>query len=219
VLRVPGLRAASFAVPLVVILLVACSSGEDTSGTSRRSNTTTSTAPVKIAVGDVHIESAGPDVKLDAATQAAVLDATAEYVDAAIVGPLRDGKLGAGYPALFDGNVQAPATTNDREALTDLSVGKATDGYEATVTPVRIDGVADQVGKLLFVASTFQVNVQTTTGDGPVTISRAAELTFSPASGAWKVTGYRTLTARTPGTGPTTSTTAEAGAPTTKAAS
>jgi hypothetical protein len=219
VLRVPRLRATSLAVPLAVILLVACSSGEDTSGDSRRSSTTTSAAPVKVTVGEVHIESAGPDVKLDAATQTAVLDATTKYVDAAIVGPLRDGKLGAGYPALFDGNVQAPATTSDREALTDLSVGKATDGYEATVTPVRIDGVADQVGKLLFVASTLQVKVETTTAGGPLTISRSAEFTFSPASGSWKVTGYRTLTARTPATGPTTTTTAEAGAPATKGGS
>jgi hypothetical protein len=175
---------------------------------------------VKLALGDVHIESAGPDVKLDAATQKAVLDSTTKYVDAAIVAPLRDGKIGGAYAGLFDGNVQKPATSTDREVMTDLSVGKATDGYKATASPVRIEGVADQAGKLLYVATIFQVSVATTTGAGPVDITRAAELTFSPGFGTWKVTSYRALTTRKAAAGTTTTTaTRDGGTPTTKAKS
>ena len=216
-LRFPRTHTASLALPLVVsLLLAACSGGgDDASTTSRPKSTTTTSGPVKIALGDVHIESAGPDVKLDAPTQKAVLDSTTKYVDSAIVAPLRDGKLGKAYASLFDPNVQKAATTTDRETLTDLSVGKATKGYKTTVTPIRIEGIADQAGKLLYVASVFQVNATTTTAAGPVTISRVSELTFSPGFGQWKVTAYRTLTTRKAATKTTTTTAASSGGPST----
>jgi hypothetical protein len=215
-LRLPRPRTASLALPLVVTVLVAaCSSGGDESASSAsRETTTTTAAGAKVTVGEVHVQSAGPDVKLDPATGHALLDSTKKYVDAAVVAPLRDGKLGAAYAELFDGNVKAPANAADREALTDVSVGKATDGYKVTVAPVRIDAVADQSGKLLFAAATIQATSDTTTAAGPLKIARATELTFSPAFGSWKVTAYRAVASRQAAAG-TTTTTAEAGGATT----
>lgn len=215
----PRLRTASLALPLAFSLVVAACSGgggDKSSSTTRRATTTTTVAPVAITLGGAHVESAGPDVKLDARTQQAILAATKNYVAGAILGPLRSGRIGAAYVGLFDGNVQRQARTTDREALTDITVGKASKGFTTKVTPVRIEGVADQAGKVLYLASIFQVHTTTTTPSGPVSINRAVELTFMPEPRKWKVTAYRALTTRKSAAGTTTTTARSGSTPTTK---
>jgi hypothetical protein len=164
----------------------------------------------------VHIESAGPPVKIDAKTEQALVGLTKKYIDSAIVGPLRAGKIGAAYPGLFDGNVRTAARTTDREALTDITVGRAPKGYTMKVTPVRIEGIADQAGKVLYLATIFQVNTATTTAGGPVNINRSVELTFAPEFGPWKITAYRALTTRKAAAGTTTTSASSGSTPTTK---
>jgi hypothetical protein len=201
-------RSAVFVAPVVAaVVLTACSSGggKKAAPTTVPKSTTTTTQ-AKLRVGTVHVESAGPDAKVDSATQRAVMTAAQQYVNSAVLGPLRTGALSPVYGTLFDAHVKAPATTTDEAALTDAQVGKATKGYRATFTPVRIDAVADQGGHVFYVAATVRTIVDSTTATGPVRISRTAELTFAPAGKTWKVTAYRVVVTRQARAGTTTTT-------------
>ncbi len=190
-------------------LLVACSGGAKK---SKPHTTTTTTAPPNVALtkGDVHVESAGPDTTIDDATQQAILGAAQRYVDAAVLSPLQQGRVGDGFDALFDAGVKNAATGPDRATLTDDGIGKATKPLDATASPVRIDGLADQGGKLLYLGTTFLLTVDTVTTDGPLRLFRNVELTFAPAFGKWFVTAYRVTVVRT-APNATTSSTARGG--------
>jgi hypothetical protein len=77
---------------------------------------------------------------------------------------------------------------------------------------VRIDALADKDGRVLFVATSFDLDVRTRSADGPVTLHRTNELTFAPVDASWLVTAYRVTVERdVPETGSTT-TTVSAGA-------
>jgi hypothetical protein len=191
-------RTAFFVAPaLAAVVLTACSSGgKHATATTTVPKSTTTTTLAKLRVGSVHVESAGPDAKVDAATQRAVMTASQQYVNTAVFAPLRTGAVNPVYLTLFDLHVRGPATTTDRAALTDAEVGKATKGYRALLSPVRIDAIADQGGHLLYVATSFRLLVDTTTATGPVQIVRSTELTFAPAGKTWKVTAYRVVATR-----------------------
>src|SRR5262249_55922084 len=131
-----------------------------------------------------------------------LLDASQSYVDDAILAPLEKGKLEAAYAKVFDLGVRGDATGRDRATLTEVRTGKLSGTVKATATPVRLDAMGDQTGKLVLVAATCGVDVSASGSSGPLKISRLAELTFAPEQGRWLVTAYRvgvkrTATART----------------------
>jgi hypothetical protein len=187
-------------------VLGACSGGgsDDKASSTTKKSSTTTTSPARFTVGAVHVESAGPDVKLDAKTQQGVVAIAQRYVDAAVVGPLRTGAVAKNYAGLFDLHVEKPATTSDREALTDASVGKATKGYSVRLSPVRIDALADQTGNVIYMSASFQTSARTTVPTGPMNISRSTELTLAREGPGWKVTAYRVVATRRAQTGTTT---------------
>lgn len=191
-------RSAFLVAPAVAaVVLTACSSGgKHATATTTVPKSTTTTTQATLRVGTVHVHSAGPDVKVDAATQRAVMRATQRYVNAAVFAPLRRGAVDPAYRTFFDAHVERPATTTDKAALTDAEVGKATKGYRATLTPVRIDALADQGGRLLYVATSFRLVADSTTAAGPVRIIRSTELTFAHEGKTWKVTAYRVIATR-----------------------
>jgi hypothetical protein len=199
--RFPRLRIAAVAAPLVPVLvalsLSACSGGGNDAHASKEPRTTTTTAQdIKLTVGPVHVESAGPDMTLDAAAQQDMVTLAQRYLDNAIVAPLRTGKLGGQYAALFDANVQKAATSTDRSALTEVDFGKSTAGVTATITPVRIDALADQSGKFLFLSAAFQVTAKAANDAGPANIVRSVELTYAPGPKGFAITAYRTTVKR-----------------------
>ena len=200
----------------VIALIVACavfaagcSGGKKASERNASANQPETTSS-PLAAGSTHIESVGPDVKLDAAAQAAVLAAAQKYVDTAVYAPLQTGQLGAGYDALFETGLRAEATGADASTLTDTGIGKV-DHYKETATPVAISGLADGSGKLLYLAASFRLDVEASTKAGDASSVRDVELTFAPQGNDWAVTGYRVKAKRAlPGS--TTTTTADAGA-------
>lgn len=187
----------------------ACSSGGSHNAAKASTAAGVSSKQSPLKVGSVDVESAGPSVSVDKSTQKAVLLASQQYVDAAIVAPLATGKLGSGYDALFDDGVRLGATTTDANTLTDAGVGQAT-SFTETPTPVAVSALADQSGALLYLATKFTVNVDATIASGPATIARTVELTFAPSGKNWTVTAYRVRTLRKLPTG-TTTTNANAG--------
>jgi hypothetical protein len=143
-------------------------------------------AGLTLELGDVDVQSAGPQATISKAVQQSVLDASQSYVDDAILAPLEDGKLDRDYAKLFDSAVRVPATGRDQGTVTEAGTGSVKP-VKATATKVRLDGMGDQTGKVVLVAATFGVDVS---GKG-VRIKRLTELTFANEKGEWVVTAYR----------------------------
>jgi hypothetical protein len=139
-----------------------------------------------LELGDVEVQSAGPPAQISKAVQQSVLDASQAYVDDAILGPLEDGKLDGDYAKLFDAEVRKAATGRDQATVTETRTGSIKPD-KATATKVRLDGLADQTGKVVLVAATFGVDVS----GKNATIKRLSELTFAEEQGEWVVTAYR----------------------------
>jgi hypothetical protein len=196
------------AAALCGLLLGACSSGDAEGAEPKATTTTTKSATVLLTGGEAAVASAGPDVPIDEATKQAVLDLSQTYVDTAVLAPLVDGAVGAEYAGLFDAGVAPNATGVDRAALTEEGTPPVTASPTVTATPVRFDGLADQNGAILFVATTFDLDVEAATDAGPLRIHRTNELTFAPVNGTWQIAAYRVSVAHDSATGTTTTTVA-----------
>jgi hypothetical protein len=167
---------------LAVVLVKLATGGNGSKKPAKVENS----AGLRLEIGDVAVESAGPPAKISTSTQQSVLDSSQAYVDAAILGPLENGKLGRTYAQLFDSGVRAAATGHDEATITEVRTGKNTP-EKATATKVRLDGLGDPTGKVVLVAATFGVDV-TIKG---AKIQRLTELTFANEHDKWVVTAYR----------------------------
>ena len=157
------------------------------------------TSALKLVIGQVDVQSAGPPAKVKSSLRRALLQATQAYVNDTIIAPLDTGKVVNGYQTMFDPFVKGPASAQDRAALTEEHTGKASGQLKATASPVRLDGLGDQTGQLSLVAATFTMNLEATTPAGAVTIRRHTELTFANEFGKWVVTAYRVTVRRSIG--------------------
>jgi len=173
-------------------------------GGGKHPTTQSNVAPPKVLsvktsvlkVGSVDVESAGPaNVDIDTATGRAVLGAAQGYIDNALFAPLKSGRLGGAYGALFDPRVKAAATGSDGRALTDLDVGPAT-SLTTKATPVELSALVGNLGELLYVATNFDLVIHATTGNGPLVITHHIELTFAKSAKAWLISAYRVQSVR-----------------------
>ncbi len=213
-LRNPSSRIRSGALALALSVTVAACS----SGSSKTQAETSTTRPAVLAVktsvlkvGSVDVESAGPaNAQIDPPTGKAVLDVAQAYIDDALFAPLKSGKLGAGYPALFQADVKPAAVGSDEPALTDLQIGKAT-SLSTSATKVGLSALAGTLGQLLYVAADFGLTERATAASGPLTITHTVELTFARTGKTWLIAAYRVATVRKSAAGTTTTTTATGG--------
>jgi hypothetical protein len=213
-LRTATIAAASIVIValLAVVLANTADSGKHKNGTDHASSRIPAeTSALKLVVGQVDVQSAGPPAKVRSALRRALLQSTQAYVNDAIIAPLDRGKVVNGYETIFDPFVKGAASVRDRAALTEEHTGKAHGQLKATASPVRLDGLGDQNGQLSLVAATFTMNVKATTPAGAVTIRRHTELTFANEFGKWVVTAYRVTVRRSIGAR-TTSLAAHSGA-------
>jgi hypothetical protein len=198
---------------VALALAVSACSGSGKHANAQPTVTTPKLLAIKtsvLKVGKVDVESAGPpNAQIDPSTGRAVMAAAQKYIDNALFAPLEKGTLGADYAGLFDSGVKPAAIGADRNALTDLSVGKAT-RLSTNTTPVELSALAGSLGELVYVATDFDLTVKGFVGTSALTISHHIELTFAKTAKTWLVTAYRVQSKRTTRAG-TTTTTATAG--------
>jgi hypothetical protein len=221
--RSKKLRTALLVLVSIVIIGIAASllanTADSGSGSKHQSNGSSTVAPpkhvaaLKLRIGTVSIQNTGPPAKIKAPVRRAVLDATQGYVDDAILAPLERGHVDTGYESMFDSGVKSAAAGPDRPALTEGSTGVARGAVHATASPLRVDGIGDQSGKIALVAASFGLTVKASTPAGPLTITRLTELTFANEFGKWRVTAYKVIVRRRIGA-TTTSKRASTGDPT-----
>lgn len=193
------------------MLVVACGGGKHARPAPTAPVTQGSKAkPAVLAVGEVDIQTWGPDVKLPKGMQKQVLGLAQAYYDTAVHAPLSSGKVGAGYVALFDPSLRAAATGSDAQAMTDVSLGQVSK-YTETASKVKISGLADDRGILRYLATNFSMRVDATSAQGLVRITRSVELTYAPSGRTWLVTAYRITTVRSTPKAKTTTSVAAGG--------
>jgi hypothetical protein len=199
---------------VLVLLLAACSGGKKHStGTTKPQANVPKVLAIKtsvLKVGKVVVESAGPqNLQMDVPTGKAVLAQAQKYIDNAMFGPLKAGRIGGGYASLFDSGVKSAALGADQRALTDLDAGKVA-RLTTKAGPVVLSALAGKLGELIYVATNFDLTVKGLGSAGPLTISHKIELTFAKTGKAWLVTAYRVQSVRHSSAG-TTTTTAKGG--------
>jgi hypothetical protein len=177
---------------VIAILALVLAKLATSGGGNPQPTTVANSTGLKLEIGDVAVQSAGPPATINGSTRQSVLNSSQSYLDDAILGPLEKGKLLSGYQALFDPGVRVRAIGRDQATITEVRTGKVSQ-VKATATKVRLDGMGDQTGKLVLVAATFGVDV---TAKG-VKIERLTELTFANENGKWVVTAYRVGVTRT----------------------
>jgi hypothetical protein len=197
-------------VVLVLVLslaLAACGGGskKNTEGTKATTPQVLAVKTSVLKVGSVDVQSAGPVNPIAPVTGKAVLGIAQSYIDTAVFAPLKTGKLGAGYAALFDTGVRAAATGSDAAALTDLDVGKV-ENLKTTATPVHMSTLEGRLGETMYLATDFDLDMKAKGDAGPVRIHRHIELTFAPNAKKWLVTAYRVQAVRKSTAGTTTTT-------------
>jgi hypothetical protein len=130
---------------------------------------------------------------LDAARVDAVTTAVHDYIDRALVGPIRNGT-----PTDLAGLLTAPALEGllpaQRGALTDEGMPAAAD---AAVERQQIDvsGLVAPDGSAVAIA-TVDIAVSGTTDAGPVRTTRTGTLTYVVESGTWRIDAFELDVAR-----------------------
>ena len=156
-------------------------------------------APLKLVIGRVVVQNVGPPAHVSRPLRRALLAAMQRYVDDAIIAPLEQGRLIAGYGKMYDPFVQGAALGSDRSVLTEVTMGFRQKHVHATASPVRLDALGGPDGRPVLVAATFSLNVDAQTSKGPLAIRRLTELTFSNEFGRWVVIAYNVGVRRTLG--------------------
>jgi len=210
-LRTGLIVAASLVVVAVVALLLASTADSG----NKKAKSTPSTVPgsktgLKLQLGLIRVQSAGPQAPLRSPLRRLLLASTQTYVDSAVLAPLESGRVGTDYAKLFDPLVKTSATHADRPTLTEANTGLVNGPLDATASHVRLDGLGDPTGKVALVAASFTMKIRAPTPAGPISIIRATELTFANEFGKWVVTAYNVGVTRTINDS-TTATTARTG--------
>ena len=161
---------------------------EDAAGARQVANT-----DISIEAGEVTADSAGPPVSVSPEQATAVIDLIGDYVETAIVKPLRTGQPAGDLAGVFDATALTRAQGVDRAALVDEGLPKVTGNLTVTATPVAITGLGDQAGNLVALTATVDLDVSASAvGTAvPLHIVRTGHFVLSPdGSGAWKVSAF-----------------------------
>ena len=201
---------------LGVALLAACSgskkhSASAGSGASSTESGAASRSTRRLTIGRTDVQRAGARGTLNDATGHTALAAAQHYLDVAVLAPLETGKMGRGFPALFESGLRPAATGPDTRVLSDLVVGPTTSLNEQS-TPVTLSALLDGSGAPLYLATKFDVTIHAVrAAGGEITIARTVELTFERVGRSWLVAAYRVSVRRTVPGVPTTTTSAAQG--------
>ena len=209
-----GIGGGILAIALIAVVVALVSGGGDDDGkkTAAEETTVAPSTTVSLQLGNVSTDSAGPPAQLSPEQANAVLKVVTDYVDVASVDPLRTARPAGDLSGIFDAGALARVTGVDRAVMVDEGLPKVTGDLAVTAKPVDVVALADQGGAIVLATASLDLEI---TGDahvkaGPLKVARRGDLVLAPdASGAWKVTSFNILVARTgAGLDPTTTTAA-----------
>jgi hypothetical protein len=180
-------------------------------------STTTTTLPeFKLVVASVDVQAMKYEqVKLPDDVKAQVTTTLSNYLEKAVVEPLRTGQAAVGLDAVFTPVALARLTpgTADRAALIE-EPGTAGSAVAPDKEDVSLVVLASQSGDPSVISATIDFGVIVTTPTGQVKIERTGEVVLLPTLPGWRVDSYDVVAKRdtVPPPPPTTTTTAKKGA-------
>jgi hypothetical protein len=195
-------------------------SGDDDGGPSRAplaSNGERESGTVHVQFEPTEVLShngGGPPVQLSPEQVTAIVGTARQYLDGAVIRPLRTGKPAGDISGLFDAATAAQLTGLARPALFDEGLPPATGDVTANASSLVVNGLSDGSGA--FVLATVGSDVEITAGsdDGDLRIHRVTELTLVPEGLAWKIAGFDVIVDRQgPGVRQPSATASSTGAP------
>jgi hypothetical protein len=213
------------AIVLVVALALVLASTSDNGGkqtakakakAKEKARVAAKPKPLKLVLGPVVVQNTGLPAAVRPPVRQAVMRATQQYFDGAILAPVRRGRVDNKYERVFDPGVKGRASGHDRTVLTEAATRHIIrKPVRMKASQVRIDALGDPTGRLALVATTFTLRIDAKTPTGrQLVIRRRTELTFANEFGRWVATAYR-VSVRRSVAGKTTTTTAHSGPGTT----
>jgi hypothetical protein len=139
---------------------------------------------------------AGPPVQLSPEQITAIVGTARQYLDGAVIEPLRTGEPAADISGLFDAATSPQLNGLARPALFDEGLPAATGGVDATTSSLVVNGLSDPAGAFVLATVGSDVRITAATDDGDVLIHRITELTLVPEGAAWKIAGFDVIVDR-----------------------
>jgi hypothetical protein len=139
---------------------------------------------------------AGPPAQLSPEQVTAIVGTARQYLDGAVIEPLRTGKAAADISGLFDAATIPQLNGLARPALFDEGLPAATGGIDATTSSLVVNGVSDGAGAFVLATVGSDVQIIAETEDGDLLIHRITELTLVPEGIAWKIAGFDVIVDR-----------------------
>lgn len=180
-------------------------------------STTTTTLPeFKLVVASVDVQAMKDEsVKLSDDVKAQVTATLSNYLEKAVVEPLRTGQAAVGLDAVFTPVALARLTPGspDRAALVE-EPGAAGSVVMPDKEDVALTVLASQAGEAAIISAAIDFAVVVTTPSGHVRVARSGEVVLLPTLPGWRVDSYDVVTKHDslPPPAPTTTTTAKKGA-------
>ncbi len=184
-------RAASVALGSL-LLLTSCGGGGSGGGDDAAPSTDPEPEPVvdvEVTINEVSVSSAGEKTEMSPGVVEAVRTQLDAYVQQATVAPLLGGDS-ADLAALFTPFAATRLEGPDRASLVDADLGPATGDVVANSAAANLTGLADGSGKIVLVAATLVLDVETETDEGPVHITRLGDFVLVPDGFDWKIDGF-----------------------------
>jgi hypothetical protein len=176
--------------------------GDDDDGGPNRSPLATSkneTGTVQVQFEPtqvVNLNGAGPPAQLSPEQVTALVGTARQYLDGAVIEPLRTGKPAADISGLFDAATAAQLTGLARPALFEEGLPAATGDLDATTSRLVVTGLSDGAGAFVLATVGSDVEIVAATDDGDLRIHRITELTLVPEGATWKISGFDVLVDR-----------------------
>jgi hypothetical protein len=135
-------------------------------------------------------------VQLSPEQVTAIVGTARQYLDGAVIEPLRTGKPAADMSGLFDAATIPQLSGLARPALFDEGLPAATRGVDATTSSLVVNGLSDGAGAFVLATVGSDVQITAATDDGDLLIHRITELTLVPEGPAWKIAGFDVIVDR-----------------------
>jgi hypothetical protein len=138
----------------------------------------------------------GPPVQLSPEQVTALVGTARQYLDGAVIEPLRSGEPAADISGLFDAATAAQLTGLARPALFEEGLPPATGGVDATTSKLVVNGLSDGSGAFVLATVGSDVEITAATDEGDLRIHRITELTLVPDGVTWKIAGFEVIVDR-----------------------
>ena len=180
-----------------VLALAACSGG---SGGKAKPRTTTSVkikSSVALRLTGATVASAGPNVAFPDDLRNRLAQTVNQYVESAVVSPLRSGAVAADLGSIFNADAGSKLNGPDRSTLTEDGVPKATGDITPTTADCALTALADPSGQIVLVSAALSLDLHAQVAGGDLHLGRAGDLLFGNEGGTWRVVGFDLSVLRT----------------------